>query len=216
MFQYANSKTPMTYVYVPVTGSSVKYGTPSNEARKTTAALVHWLADLNLHGYSLNGNMTSADFGISRRGCLRGEQQLLKKVVESKNKYVKKDMKTAADIIQNDIYASHQLNPDVSHLLSLLKQGQESNYPLIIRHICHIREEKMSVTYTRMYNHLMTLKIENRGKYDRIIKQLPHANDWIGKVVGNIHLLSLLRFRRLQPGQLNPHIHETKAFLNQH
>ena len=157
-------------MYVPGTGSSVKYRTPSDEARKTTAALVHWLADLNLHGYSLNGNMTSADFGISRGGRLRDEQQLLKKVVESKNKYVKKNMKTAADIIQNDIYASHQLNPDVSHLLSLLKQGQESNYSLIIRHICHIREEKMSVTYTRMYNHLMTLKIENRGKYDRIIK----------------------------------------------
>ena len=86
MLQYANSKTPMTYVYVPVTGSSVKYGIPSDEARKTTAALVHWLADLNLHGYSLNGNMTSADFGISRGDRLRDEQQLLKKVVESKEK----------------------------------------------------------------------------------------------------------------------------------
>ena len=84
MLQYVNSKTPMTYVYVPGTGSSVKYGTPSNEARKTTAALVHWLADLNLHGYSLNGNMTSADFGISRGGRLRDEQQRLKKIMENK------------------------------------------------------------------------------------------------------------------------------------
>ena len=75
---------------------------------------------------------------------MRGEEQLLAKLVKGKNKYVKNDLIVTANIIEFGIYAANQLNSDVANLVSLLRKGQESYYPLVIRHICHIREKKMS------------------------------------------------------------------------
>ena len=75
---------------------------------------------------------------------MRGEEQLLAKLVKGKNKYVKNDLIVTANIIEFGIYAANQLNSDVVNLVSLLRKGQESYYPLVIRHICHIREKKMS------------------------------------------------------------------------
>ena len=75
---------------------------------------------------------------------MRGEEQLLAKLVKRKKKYVKNDLIVTANIIEFGIYAANQLNSDVVNLVSLLRKGQESYYPLVIRHICHIREKKMS------------------------------------------------------------------------
>ena len=75
---------------------------------------------------------------------MRGEEQLLAKLVKRKKKYVKNDLIVTANIIEFGIYAANQLNSDVVNLVSLLRKGQDSYYPLVIRHICHIREEKMS------------------------------------------------------------------------
>ena len=75
---------------------------------------------------------------------MRGEEQLLAKLVKRKKKYVKNDLIVTANIIEFGIYAANQLNSDVANLVSLLRKGQESYYPLVIRYICHIREEKMS------------------------------------------------------------------------
>ena len=75
---------------------------------------------------------------------MRGEEQLLAKLVKRKKKYVKNDLIVTANIIEFGIYAANQLNSDVVNLVSLLRKGQESYYPLVICHICHIREKKMS------------------------------------------------------------------------
>jgi hypothetical protein len=79
MLEFANSVVPVTAVNIPGHGN-ITYRKSSDEARKCTAALVHWLADLHSHGYCLNGNIQSSDFGISLTGSLRGELHLLQKV----------------------------------------------------------------------------------------------------------------------------------------
>ncbi|RLM79951.1 uncharacterized protein C2845_PM12G30840 [Panicum miliaceum] len=71
---------------------------------------------------------------------------------------------------------------------------------LIRSHICHYREVKLSAIYTKMYDYLMTLKIEDKTKYDAIVTQLPHGSNWISKVIDNIHLLALLRFKPVTQG----------------
>ena len=51
---------------------------------------------------------------------MRGEEQLLAKLVKRKKKYVKNDLIVTANIIEFGIYAANQLNSDVANLVSLL------------------------------------------------------------------------------------------------
>ncbi|RLN08162.1 uncharacterized protein C2845_PM11G21960 [Panicum miliaceum] len=194
MLEFAKSAAPVMVVDVPGHGNVTHKRSP-DEARKCTAALVHWLADLHYHGYCLKGKMQASDFGISLTGCVRGEKHLLEKVREmkGKKKRMKKDMNAGADIIEQEIYDSIQPNPDVAHLVFLLRKFEQSYYPLLRSHICHFREVKLSAIYTKMYDHLMTLKIADKSKYDAILMQLPYASDWISKImaIAALHKMQL-------------------------
>jgi len=72
----------------------------------------------------------------------------------------------------------------------------------------------LSAIYNKMYDHLRTLQVEDKTKHDAIVMQHPYGTDWISKVIDNVHLLVMLRFKPVMPNKINVLGAETQLFLS--
>ena len=127
---------------------------------------------------------------------------------------MKNDMMACADIIEHCIYISLKPNLELVDLLFLLRNFKRRYYPLIRCHICHYPEVTLSAIYSRMYDYLSTLMIEDKAKYDVVVLQLPYGSDWVSRIVNNIHLLIVLWFKPVPPNTVKKLETKTRLFLS--
>lgn len=60
-----------------------KYIRSSDPTRHTISALIDWINDLHGLIYSLDGDVNGSDFAVTHRACLKGEQYLIQKVINT-------------------------------------------------------------------------------------------------------------------------------------
>ncbi|XP_034589007.1 uncharacterized protein [Setaria viridis] len=196
MVAYIQSRDPIVQVAIP--GDQRMHKKSSDHARNMFNAILDWTTLLVHFGFSVDGNLHPDDLGVTHSGFLKGTKNLLDKLVPADALTTSRDMYAVADVAENNIFCVAVYGPvpaDVADLLSVLKNFNNTLYPLLQIHVARENGTRKCTLFTKLFDRLIVIKGKDYRMYTRILRSITLSN-WIHSSMKNVHLHELLRFKQ--------------------
>ncbi|XP_034589008.1 uncharacterized protein [Setaria viridis] len=130
--------------------------------------------------------------------AIPGTKNLLDKLVPADALTTSRDMYAVADVAENNIFCVAVYGPvpaDVADLLSVLKNFNNTLYPLLQIHVARENGTRKCTLFTKLFDRLIVIKGKDYRMYTRILRSITLSN-WIHSSMKNVHLHELLRFKQ--------------------